>query len=94
MGVLEGDGVVVGENISIDILHPKVISIIIPSRRAYFFTIYLLSKPPNGLAHLPPIIAKQLTLKITFSTKWPPPTDAGGGQVEPVLAHTPLAKRN
>jgi hypothetical protein len=23
----------------------------------------------NGLAHLPPIIAKQLTLKTTFSTK-------------------------
>jgi hypothetical protein len=26
--------------------------------------------------------------KITFSTKWPPQTDAEGGQVEPVLART------
>jgi hypothetical protein len=40
---------------------------------------------PNGLAHLPPIIAKQLTLETTFSTKWPPRTRAEGGQVEPVL---------
>jgi hypothetical protein len=40
---------------------------------------------PNGLAHLPPIIAKQLTLKTTFSTKWPPQTRPEGGQVEPVL---------
>lgn len=40
---------------------------------------------PNGLAHLPPIIARQLTLKITFSTKWPLRTHAEGGQVEPVL---------
>jgi hypothetical protein len=29
----------------------------------------LWNKQPNGLAHLPPIIARQLTLKITFSTK-------------------------
>ena len=40
---------------------------------------------PNGLAHLPPIIARQLTLKITFSIEWPPRTRAEGGQVEPVL---------
>jgi hypothetical protein len=39
----------------------------------------------NGLAHLPPIIARQLTLKTTFSAKWPPRTRAEGGQVEPVL---------
>jgi len=39
----------------------------------------------NGLAHLPPIIARQLTLKITFSAKWPPHPHAEGGQVEPVL---------
>ena len=35
----------------------------------------------NGLAHLPPIIARQLTLKTTFSAKWPPHTRAEGGQV-------------
>jgi hypothetical protein len=43
---------------------------------------------PNGLAHLPPIIARQLTLKTTFSIKWPPRTRAEGGQVEPVLGGT------
>jgi hypothetical protein len=37
------------------------------------------------LAHLPPIIARQLTLKTTFSAKWPPHPRAEGGQVEPVL---------
>ena len=40
---------------------------------------------PNGVAHLPLTIARQLTLKTTFSTKWPPRTRAEGGQVEPVL---------
>ena len=40
---------------------------------------------PNGVAHLPPDLARQLTLKTTFSTKWPPRTRAEGGQVEPVL---------
>jgi hypothetical protein len=39
----------------------------------------------NGLAHLPPVLARQLTLKTTFSTKWPPHPSAEGGQVEPVL---------
>jgi hypothetical protein len=39
----------------------------------------------NGLAHLPPIIAGQLTLKATFSAKWPQHPRAEGGQVEPVL---------
>src|SRR3972149_3159549 len=37
------------------------------------------------MAHLPPIIARQLTLKTAFSTNWPPHTHAEGGQVEPVL---------
>jgi hypothetical protein len=32
------------------------------------------------------ILASQVTLKTTFSTKWPPHTYAEGGQVEPVLA--------
>jgi len=41
--------------------------------------------PPNGMAHLPPIIARQLTLKTTFSAKWPQRTRNEGGQVEPVL---------
>jgi len=45
----------------------------------------LLLSYPNGMAHLPPIIAKQLTLKTTFSANWPPRTHAEGGQVEPVL---------
>jgi hypothetical protein len=40
---------------------------------------------PNSWAHLPPDLAKQLTLKITFFTQWPPLTHAEGGQVEPVL---------
>jgi len=44
-----------------------------------------LHTPPNGLAHLPPILAGQLTLEITFSAKWPPQTRAEGGQVKPVL---------
>jgi len=43
---------------------------------------------PNELAHLPPVIAGQLTLETTFSTKWPPRTRAEGGQVEPVLGGT------
>ena len=30
-------------------------------------------------------LASQVTLKITFSTKWPPHPRAEGGQVEPVL---------
>jgi len=34
---------------------------------------------PNGLAHLPPIIARQESLKTTFSAKWPPRTRAEGG---------------
>ena len=52
-----------------------------------FARIYLLIVilQPNGLAHLPPIIARQLTLKTTFSAKWPPRTRAEGGQVEMVL---------
>jgi hypothetical protein len=41
--------------------------------------------PPNGLAHLPLIIAKQLTLKIIVSPEWPPRTYTEGGQAEPVL---------
>jgi hypothetical protein len=45
----------------------------------------ILTHPLNGLAHLPPIIARQLTLEITFSAKWPPRFRAEGGQVEPVL---------
>ena len=45
------------------------------------------------MAHLPPIIASQPTLKATFSAKWPPQTRAGGGQVEPVLAFTLLSER-
>jgi len=45
-----------------------------------------LEKVPNGLAYLPPIIARQLALKTTLSTKWPPHTYAEGGQVEPMLA--------
>jgi len=40
----------------------------------------------NGLAHVPPIIARLQSLKTTFSTKWPPHPRAEGGQVEPVLA--------
>jgi hypothetical protein len=39
----------------------------------------------NGTAHLPPVLARQLTLKTTFSTKWPPHTHAEGGQVKPML---------
>jgi hypothetical protein len=55
------------------------------ARISLYFINNIFSQPPNGLAHLPPIIAKQLTLKTTFSTKWPPQTRAEGGQVEPVL---------
>jgi hypothetical protein len=40
----------------------------------------------NGLVHLLPIITRQLTLRIIFSTQWPPHSRAEGGQVEPVLA--------
>jgi hypothetical protein len=40
---------------------------------------------PNGLAHLPLIIARREGLKTTFSTEWPQRTRAEGGQVEPVL---------
>jgi len=46
------------------------------------------------MAHLPPIIARQMTLEITFSTEWPPRTTPiaehpgaqhrEGGQAEPV----------
>jgi hypothetical protein len=39
----------------------------------------------NGLAHLPPDLAKRLTLKIPFSTKWSPHPRTEGGHVEPVL---------
>jgi hypothetical protein len=39
----------------------------------------------NGLVYLPPIIARQLTLKDNFSAKWPPHTYAKGDHVEPVL---------
>jgi hypothetical protein len=31
------------------------------------------------------ILASQVTLKTTFSAKWPPHTRAEGGQVEPML---------
>jgi hypothetical protein len=41
--------------------------------------------PPNGLAHLPPMMAKQDGLKITFSTEWPPYIHAEEGQVRAVL---------
>jgi len=37
------------------------------------------------MAHLPPILARQLTLKAIFSTQWPPRPRAEGGQVELVL---------
>jgi hypothetical protein len=42
-------------------------------------------KPPNGLAQRPPIITRQLTLKTTFSTKWPP-------RAAPIAEH-PRAQR-
>jgi len=44
-----------------------------------------LNGQPNGWAHLPPIIARQPTLKTTSSANWPPHPRAEGGQVEPVL---------
>ena len=50
-------------------------------------------KRPNGLAHLPPIIARQLALTTTISGKWPPRTSAEGGQVEPVLGTPGLPGR-
>jgi hypothetical protein len=50
-------------------------------------------KPPNGMAHLPPIIAKQLTLETIFSAKWPPHIRAEGGQVEPVLGRRVATER-
>jgi hypothetical protein len=37
------------------------------------------------VAHLQPIMARQLTLKTAFSGEWPPQNHAEGGQVEPVL---------
>jgi hypothetical protein len=37
------------------------------------------------MAHLTPIIARQLTLENIFSSKGLPLTHAEGGQVEPVL---------
>jgi hypothetical protein len=37
------------------------------------------------MAHLPPDLESQVTLKTTLSAKWPPRTRAEGGQVEPVL---------
>jgi hypothetical protein len=40
----------------------------------------------NGMALLPLIIARQLTLKTTISVKCPPHTRVEGGQVQPVLA--------
>lgn len=45
----------------------------------------------NGLAHLPPDLARQENLKTTFSTNWPPHTRAEGGQLEPVLASLAIA---
>jgi len=42
----------------------------------------------NGLAHLPPILAEQESLKITFSTKAPQHTHAEGGQVHAVLGRS------
>lgn len=43
------------------------------------------NSPPNGLAHLPPIIARRQSLKNYFSGKVPLRTHAEGGQVQPVL---------
>jgi len=51
----------------------------------------LLKLLPNGLAHLPPDLARQENLKTSFSTNWPPHTRAEGGQVEPVLASLAIA---
>jgi len=56
-----------------------------------FHAITFILKPPNGLAHLPPDLARQENLKTTFSTNWPPHTRAEGGQVEPVLASLAIA---
>jgi hypothetical protein len=44
-----------------------------------------ISCQPNGLAHLPPVMARQQNPKSTFSTKMPLRTYAEGGQVEPML---------
>jgi len=43
------------------------------------------------MAHLPPILARQESLKNTSSAKWPPRTHAEGGQVEPMLGATILS---
>jgi hypothetical protein len=37
------------------------------------------------LAHLPPDLARQQSIKTTFSAKWPPHSRAEGGPVEPGL---------
>ena len=40
---------------------------------------------PNGLAHLPPMMARQLSHQAKKLTKTPLRTHAEGGQVEPVV---------
>jgi hypothetical protein len=38
------------------------------------------------MAHLPPVMARQLSHQAAKLAKWPPHPRAEGGQVEPVLA--------
>jgi hypothetical protein len=51
----------------------------------FVFLNYWGSCAPNGLAHLPPVLAKQQIQKTNISYKVPLRTYAEGGQVEPVL---------
>jgi hypothetical protein len=48
----------------------------------------------NGSAHLPPILARRHSAKITFSAKWPPHPRAEGGQPAgvspPIIISDPL----
>jgi len=42
-------------------------------------------QPPNGLDHLPPVLARRQNHDSMKTGKWPTHTSAEGGQVEPVL---------
>jgi hypothetical protein len=50
---------------------------------------YFSTHAPNGLAHLPPMMANRQSIKTAFSAKVLLRTHAEGGQVEPVLGNAP-----
>jgi hypothetical protein len=49
-------------------------------------------QPPNGMAYLPPTLARQQIMKIIFLGKVPLHTQAEGGQVQPVLGGFALGR--